>query len=194
MFNCPANSINVIPKEYRKIAEALFSSQGKTGKKPELKAAEKFAEILGIGSDFKRLLDPGKGDKDTHVFLCHFQNNLDLLIQKTWVEKSDEVRKERLQDQIPDFVARIETGNFGQALIEFAVILEELAWLMFGAQSTREDFTEYSLRIDTQMGLFWWYAGNLAGINQAENAKGNTAEAQSLWAALLIGICFLTNF
>jgi hypothetical protein len=200
MFNSLKNSIKSIPKEYQKIAENLFPSESTKGKGVDLKAAEKFAEVLGIGADYRHLLDLDKNDKETHIFLGHFQNNLDLLIQKTWVEKDDVARKDKLQDRIPDFIDVIEKGNFDQSLIEFAGILEELAWLMFGAQSTKEDFTEYSFRIDTQMGLFWWYVENLAEIKQAESTKtsiasnGELKEAHSLWAILLIGICFLTNF
>jgi hypothetical protein len=171
--------------------EGLFPSGSAAGKGLNLEAASGFAEALGIAADYQRLLGFGRDDKELGIFLGHFQNNLDLLIQKTWVEKDDVTRKEKLQDQIPGFVAGIEQGSFQQALEEFAAILDELAYLMFGAQSAKEDFTEYTFRIDTQMGLFWWYGGHLGclaagGLDQ----KG----IQSLWAALLIGICYLTNF
>jgi hypothetical protein len=123
--------------------------------------------------------------------LGHFQNNLDLLIQKTWVEKADESRKEQLQDKTPGFVAGIEQGNLRQTLEEFGAILEELAYLLFGAQSAKDDFTEYTFRIDTQMGLFWWYGGRLSSLKYLSQ---DTADAETLWAVLLIGICYLTNF
>ncbi|MDR0878040.1 MAG: hypothetical protein LBN21_08310 [Treponema sp.] len=190
MYSCPPSVSQSIPSEYRKIAEELFPSGSGAEEVPNFNAVSGFAEVLGIGADYRRLLDLGRKDKEMHVFLCHFQNNLDLLIQKTWVEKDDETRKEKLQDQIPGFVAGIEQGNFQQALVEFAAILEELAYLMFGAQSTKDDFTEYTFRIDSQMGLFWWYEGHLA-MNAGTSAP---KDPQTLWAALLIGICFLTNF
>jgi hypothetical protein len=121
------------------------------------------------------------------VFLGHFRNNLDLLIQKTWVEKADEVRKEKLQDRIPEFIADIIQGNYRKALTEFGIILEELAYLFFGAQSHKEDFTEYTLRIDLQMGLFWWYGGQLGCL-------AKLADDECFNAVLLIGLCYLTNF
>lgn len=155
-------------------------------KGPDGAAAAEFAEILGIGADYRRLLAVDQGGGETLQFLAHFQNNLDLLIQKTWVEKADEARKERLEDQIPGFIAEIKQGDIQKALKDFGVILEELAYLFFGAQSAREDFVEYALRIDIQMGLFWWYGGQLGGLPPAD--------AESLWAVLLIGICYLTNF
>ncbi|MDR2134681.1 MAG: hypothetical protein LBP27_06195 [Treponema sp.] len=158
---------------------------------PDLQAASAFADALGIGSEYRRLLKLNKTDREMNIFLGHFQNNLDLLIQKTWVEKADEARKERLQDEVPDFVAGIEQGNFRGALEEFGAILEELAYLFFGVQSTKDDFTEYTFRIDTQMGLFWWYGGRLGNLKTCKCAD---TDENILWAILLIGICYLTNF
>ncbi|MDR2747531.1 MAG: hypothetical protein LBB77_08810, partial [Treponema sp.] len=95
--------INVIPVEYRSKAEALFPPKKSS---PEVKAAEEFAEILGIGADYRYILSPDRSEKDICHLLGHFQNNLDLLIQKTWVEKADEQRKEKLLDRLPGFIAR----------------------------------------------------------------------------------------
>jgi hypothetical protein len=207
MFSCPLHANRYIPEEYRKIAENLFPPGGfPVEKEPDGAAAAAFTEILGIGADYRRLLGVSKSGKEMHHFLEHFQNNLDLLIQKTWVEKADEARKERLEDQIPGFVAEIEQGDFQKALNDFGAILEELAYLFFGAQSVQEDFAEYALRIDIQMGLFWWYGGQLgclqphkAGCSGARGMdgggeNGKSVSAESLWAVLLIGICYLTNF
>ena len=53
-----AGSTNTIPEEYRKTALALFPSDGPYAKqKPGVEAAIAFAEILGIGNDYRRLLD-----------------------------------------------------------------------------------------------------------------------------------------
>ena len=124
-------------------------------------------------------------------FLDHFQNNLDLLIQKTWVEKSDEERKEKLLDEIPPLIAFIEKGDYSQALEAFGAILEELAYLFFGVQSQKDDFAEYALRIDAQMGLFWWYGGQINGARGTAWIKN--ADKNVLRALLLLGICYLTN-
>ncbi|MCL2879610.1 MAG: hypothetical protein FWF29_05125 [Treponema sp.] len=189
-----------IPEEYRKTAESLFPAEGFTEKKSlSLKAATDFAIALGIGADFKKLVSLKKiTDAEIHNFLESFQNNLDLLIQKTWVEKADEGRKEILLNNVPGFVDVIEKGNFQKALEEFGAILDELSYLFFGAQSTKEDFTEYTFRIDDQMGLFWWYGTQLGCIKEVFAVKtadtDGAANDEALWAVLLIGICFLTNF
>ncbi|MDR1127472.1 MAG: hypothetical protein LBL06_05025, partial [Treponema sp.] len=75
---------------------------------------------------------------------------------------------------------------YQQALADFNQILNNLAFLFFGAQSHKEDFTEYTLRIDTQMGLFWWYGAQLSGIKQTDD--------EYLRALLLLGVCYLSNF
>ncbi|MDR1972156.1 MAG: hypothetical protein LBQ46_09555 [Treponema sp.] len=183
-----------LPGEYRKIAEKLFPPGGfSAGKGPGKAAAKAFAGILGIEADYKRLLAVNKTGEEMRHFLAHFQNNLDLLIQKTWIEKADEDRKAKLETRVPPFIREIEAGDFQKALRDFGVILEELAYLLFGAQSTREDFTEYALRIDIQMGLFWWYGGQL-GCLAPSNQAGKAVDNDMLWAVLLLGICYLTNF
>ena len=182
-----------IPTEYQKTAKNLFPVEGELILDSCPKAALEFANILGIGADYKRFLNVNKADgREINELLENFRNNLDLLIQKTWVEKTDEERKDRLIDDIPDFVTGIKQGNYQQALDEFGVILDELAYLFFGSQSAREDFTEYTFRIDDQMGLFWWYGSQIGNLK--EMYKNSNLNEEYLWAVLLLGICYLTNF
>jgi len=200
MYRSSLFNNSAIPEEYRKTAENLFPFEGISAKDgfsakkgPSLKAAEKFADALGIGNEYKKLLKLNKNSGgELSEFLDRFQNNLDLLIQKTWVEKADETRKEKLQNGVPGFVDGIENENYQQALEDFGAILDELAYLFFGAQSMEEDFAEYTFRIDGQMGLFWWYGSQLHCLREA--VKDSPSNDESLWAVLLIGICYLTNF
>jgi hypothetical protein len=183
----------VLPGEYRKPAERLFPEDGYSkGQVPDFKSTAAFAKSLGIDADYQRLLALDKNSGDMLTFLEHFQNNLDLLIQKTWVEKSEERRKDHLQDKIPVFMGLIENGDYTKAIEEFALILEELASLFFGIQSSKNDFTEYTFRIDAQMGLFWWYG---ARLNRLKELGGKISrDDKILWAVLLLGLCYLTNF
>jgi len=185
---------NFLPNEYRRAAENLFPKDGFfKGHKPEIKAASEFAKALGIGIEYQRLLAMDRNSDELRIFLEHFQNNLDLLIKKTWVEKSEERRKEKLQDEIPSFMTTIEKGDFPAAIEEFNAILEELSYLFFGAQSEKEDFTEYTFRIDAQMGLFWWYGNKLFSLKDYGSRNGERDD-KVLWSVLLLGICYLTNF
>jgi hypothetical protein len=211
MHGSPLHANKSIPGEYRKAAESLFPAKGASaGKGPKPEAAAAFAEALGVGADYKRLLEANKDSAKLRGSLEHFQNNLDLLIRKTWVEKADEIRKEKLEDKLPPFIAEIERGDLKKALRHFGAILEELAYLFFGTQSTHDDFIEYALRIDIQMGLFWWYGeqlldyvetlchegGSSAGISTGTSGEAacKVVDPQTLWTVLLIGICYLTDF
>jgi hypothetical protein len=183
-----------IPAEYREAAEKLFPPEGfPEGGGPDKAAARVFAEVLGIGADYERLLSVNKDSGEMAGFLAHFQNNLNLLIQKTWVEKADESRKAHLETRVPPFVKEIEQGDFRRALGDFGAILQELAYLFFGSESGREDFIEYALRIDIQMGLFWWYGEQLNCLTGFAKDEEMTNH-ECLWAVLLLGICYLTNF
>lgn len=191
MFSCSASVSKALPREYRLTAEKLFPPAGfPEGSGPSLDAAVSFASVLGIAEDYKKLWEARASCKAIEAFLDHFQNNLDLLIQKTWVEKADEARKEDLQDKVEPFIELIGKGNYHDALEEFGGILEELAYLFFGAQSQKDDFSEYVVRIDPRMGLFWWYCGRL----NREHSWIKNADRDVLYAFLLLGICYLTDF
>jgi hypothetical protein len=210
MYSSSPETYEAMPREFRKTAEDLFPLvPDPAAEGPTVKAAENFAEILGIGADYKRLLGTQRPGRDLERFLGHFQNNLDLLIQKTWVEKADEARKEQLQDRVPGFIVEIEREDYRMALKEFSAILGELLHLLFGAQSTGDDFGEYAFRIDAQVGLLWWYGrqiGRFKPLSVGTQQNGPAREAavkavavndpckDGLWAVLLLGICYLTNF
>jgi hypothetical protein len=180
---------SALPQDYRQTAEALFPPAGGAGGRKEALA---FAGILGIDADFRTLLDLWEADSErsaeTEKFFHSFQNNLSLLIQKTWVEKTDEDRKERLLNRVPALVDLIKNGGYAGALREFGEILEELAWLLFGIQSRKDDFIEYAIRIDSQIGLFWWYGGQIGRVYP--ELKDNSV----IRLILLLGLCYLAGF
>ena len=193
MFTCPPCSSKTLPKEYRAVAQQLFPQNGfPAGNGPELETASAFAALLGVGAEYRKLFDAQTSELALKKSLVCFQNNLDLLIQKTWVEKADEERKGKLLDEVPSLVAAIEYHDYPRALEEFAAILEGLAYLFFGTQSQKDDFAEYVLRIDEQLGLFWWYGGQLKAACGASWVQ--QAQPRSLQALLFLGICYLTNF
>jgi ribosomal protein S17E len=192
MLSCPDRVNKTIPAEYRKTAEALFPPKGGVGGSEQALA---FADILEVSADYRKLLSLGElrpvgspPNAEMRKFLHSFQNNLDLLIQKTWVEKTDEDRKEKLQNRIPGFVTHIENADYAEALKEFSVVLEELSWLLFGPQSHKEDFIEYVFRIDSQLGLFWWYVG------QTSRVLAELTDRAVIRSILFLGICYLTDF
>ena len=192
MLKCPPCSCQAIPGEYKSITEALFPQEGGTGGRETVSA---FAAALGIEADYRALLVLGElrpvgssPGPEMRKFLRSFRNNLDLLVRKTWVEKCDEERKDLLLNRIPGLMELIENADYHAALKEFAAVLDELAWLMFGEQSRGDDFIEYVVRIDPPMGLFWWYGGR---IGRAASQLKDRALTREL---LLVGLCYLTDF
>jgi hypothetical protein len=191
-----------VPVEYHKVIDSLFSEKAlASGKPPTAKAIDLFANALGIAVNYTRLrrsivketkknLFPKNGDDvyggGLRLFLSRFQENFDLMIAKTWVEKDDEERKERLQWKIPDFVKQVENGDYNGALTEFSDIIHELAYLLFGEQSQKPDFLDYTFRIDSSMGLFFWYGLHLDTFFEH---KGEVVRD-----ILLLGMCYLADF
>jgi hypothetical protein len=205
-----------VPVEYHKVAESLFPESAWTsGKPPVTKTVDAFAGALGIATPYTRLKRsiaqesaqkvaaqkiaaqkakkghlPKKNDDPygagLGIFLLRFQENFDLMVAKTWVEKDDEERKERLQWRIPDFVKKVESGEYTDALIEFSDIIRELSYLLFGEQSKKDDFLDYTFRIDPPMGLFFWYGLHLSVFFDQEG--------DIVRDILLLGMCYLTDF
>ena len=178
----------VIPSEFRSVAEKLFPETDGVSNGAAAQNAARFAAILGVGEEYERCalatVDRARAD---HRLLAHFRNNVELLVQKTWVEKADEALKEKLLDRLPVFVNEMEVADYGRALKSFAHIADELAYLLFGSQSRKSDFIEYVSRIDSQMGLFWWYAGAVSSLLDVR-------DAERIRSILLIGVCFLAGF
>ena len=121
--------------------------------------------------------------EDEHKLVQSFKNNLKLLIEKTWVEKSDIALKEQILFQLEKFCNESDwTKNFS----EFLTILNETVYLMFGQQTKSGDFGEYSLRIDPGFGIFWWYVKSLPATAEWPVEKCRNA--------VLLGMYFLANY
>lgn len=121
--------------------------------------------------------------EDEHKLVQSFKNNLKLLIEKTWVEKSDIALKEQILFQLEKFCNESDwTKNFS----EFLTILNEAVYLMFGQQTKSGDFGEYSLRIDPGFGIFWWYVKSLPATAEWSVEKCRNA--------VLLGMYFLANY
>jgi hypothetical protein len=189
-----------VPVEYHKVLDNLFSENVLVlGKAPAPRAIDVFAGSMGIAANYTRLkrsivkkqrmgmhTDNDAYGGGLRIFLARFQENFDLMIAKTWVEKDDEERKERLVWKIPDFIKQIEKGEYAGALVEFSGIIRELAYLLFGEQSKKDDFLDYTFRIDSAMGLFFWYGFHLDVFYQQKDEIARDI--------LLLGMCYLTDF
>lgn len=115
-----------------------------------------------------------------------FKKNLSLLIQKTWVEKSDEMLKEQVLYKLEEFCNAVGKNDWEDAFDRFPEVISDVVFLMFGSQSKAKDFDEYSLAIDPEFGIFWWYISSLPAKNDWSSDKKRLA--------LLVGMFFLANY
>ena len=139
--------------------------------------ADIIATAFGSGFNISALKN------DSSKLLSSFKNNLNLLIQKTWVEKSDITLKEQLLYQLDIFMTK-ESWKDSYEL--FLQIINQAVFLMFGQNPGSPDFSEYALRIDPEFGIFWWYISNLPPKNDWTEEKCR--------AAIMLGMYFLANY
>lgn len=141
-------------------------------------AADTIACAFGADKDFSK-----KDDEEITKLLSSFKNNLTLLIQKTWVEKSDIALKEQLLYQL-DILLGNEDWTNNYAL--FLQIINQAVFLMFGQKPDTPDFEEYTLRIDPEFGIFWWYISNLPEKTDWSEKKTRIS--------MMLGMYFLANY
>ncbi len=152
------------------------------------KAAVELAAAFGDQGVFSSIVTP-KGDvrDEAEKKLVHsFQRNLELLVQKTWVEKSDEALKEEMLFRINTLCGNLTRYDYHTSLAGFLPVLHDVVYLLFGSLAKSESFLEYAVRIDPDFGFFWYY------INVLPPHKEWSEEKCRL--AVLLGICFLANF
>ena len=138
----------------------------------------------GLGQGFEKIIKNPGGEEEK--LISSFYNNLLLLIQKTWVEKSDQELKEQVLYQLKELTSHLERKTYAKAYDLFLKIVDTVVYLMFGAQSKAKDFEEYALRIDPEFGIFWWYIQALPKENAGQEEKSRTC--------VLLGMYFLANY
>ncbi len=164
-----------------KALETLVSS---SSDEAALSSSIQLADIFGAGESFKKIAD--KNTDAEAKLVSSFNKNLVLLIQKTWVEKSDEELKAQILYQLEEFRLQLSEKDYIQAYPQFFSILDNVVYLMFGNQAKAKDFPEYALRIDPEFGIFWWYIKSLPRDAQWSGGRTRTA--------ILLGIYFLANY
>ena len=141
------------------------------------------ADVFGSETSFSNII---KNKSDEAKLITSFTNNLVLLIQKTWVEKSDEALKAQVLYNLEEFHKMLGKKKYRNSYVQFFSIVEDVVYLMFGTQSKSKDFDEYALRIDPEFGIFWWYIKSLPQDADWTEEKTRTA--------LLLAMYFLANY
>lgn len=151
--------------------------------------ALKIGDTFGAGKDFKKLLSDDINERNVAEtkLVNSFHNNLKLLVQKTWVEKSDETVKDKLLNRLDTLCNKIELKKYSETYTETLSVLIESVTLMFGATDTsEEDFSEYALRIDPLFGTFWCFIQCLP--------KEAHWDAEKIRLSLILGMSFMANY
>ena len=141
------------------------------------------ADVFGSETSFSNII---KNKSDEAKLITSFTNNLVLLIQKTWIEKSDEELKAQVLYHLEEFCKNLESKNYSVSFRQFFSIVDDMVYLMFGSQAKSKDFAEYALRIDPEFGIFWWYVSSIPKDAEWESEKNRVV--------ILLGMYFLANY
>ena len=119
-----------------------------------------------------------------------FEKNVQLLVEKMWVETSDEDVKGDVLFRLRGFCQSMQQTekpvDYTELLPECIGVLREVVLLLFGQQINSETFLEYAVRIDPDFGLFWYYLECLTAQPKLSAEKARLA--------IFLGIYFLANF
>jgi hypothetical protein len=153
--------------------------------------AVQLADILGNPGEFQQYVTGSGPERLTRMdrLLRIFRENVELLVHKTWVEKSEERPKERLLEDLLCFEREFRDGAVSPAFKRFVALANSIASLLFGHQSKAEDFLLYCFRIDHKFGLFFWYVSEL----EKQAREGSYAE-ELLTVETLLGVYVLSSF
>lgn len=124
--------------------------------------------------------------EDEHKLISSFQRNLSLLVEKTWVEQLDISLKEEVLYKLEQFCSNVKNNKWLESYSTFTKILNDVIYLMFGAQSRTEEFGSYALRIDPEFGVFCWYVKNLPEMNNWSEVKNKMVQEVAMF--------FLANY
>ena len=119
-----------------------------------------------------------------------FEKNVQLLVDKMWVEKTDEYVKGDVLYRLRCFCESMQRTedpvDYAGLLPECLGVLHDIVLLLFGRQIDSVGFLEYAMRIDPDFGLFWYYLECLT--------EQPTLSAEKARLAIFLGIYFLANF
>lgn len=152
-------------------------------------SALRISKAFGRGASFEVYADETKTDAEK-ALIESFMKNIQLLVQKTWVEKDDEECKEdtlyRINSLCEKLIASGSILVYKESFEECFSILQDVVSLLFGDLVQSDSFIEYAFRIDPDFGFFWYYVTCLAKVEliSAEKAR----------YAVLLAMFFLANF
>jgi hypothetical protein len=149
------------------------------------------ADSMGNPGEFQRYVTATTAERLAHMdcLLNAFRENVELLVHKTWVEKTEEKPKERLLEDLLAFERDYRDGAVAPSFRRFVALARSIASLLFGAQSRAVDFLPYCFRIDPKLGLFFWFVGEIE-----KQARDESSPDEVMKIECLIGVYVLSSF
>ena len=153
--------------------------------------AQRIARAFDAEGSFEQVFtgaEPVTRDAQIHL-IRSFEKNVRLLVDKMWVEKTDEYVKEDVLYRLGCFCESMQEKNpvdYVGLLPECIGVLHDVVLLLFGRQIDSGEFLEYAIRMDPDFGLFWYYLECLTAQPKLSAEKARLA--------IFIGIYFLANF
>ena len=178
-----------IPQEIRRAAlESLPAFVQSTDYKIVRECALQIARAFGAEPGFAALFEEESDERENceKTTVQSFRKNIELLVQKTWIEKADEAMKEEVLARIDVLCENLSQAKYARVLHDLLPVLRDVVYLLFGPASKEESFLEYAVRVDPDFGLFWLYVNSLHDTEEWP--------AEKCRAAVLLGLCFLANF
>ncbi len=153
--------------------------------------ATRLADIIGNPGEFQQYVSGAPAERLARIdrLLRVFRDNVELLIHKTWVEKSEEKPKERLLLDLAAFERDFREGAVAPAFRRFVALAHAVAGLLFGHQSRDDDFLVYCFRIDPKFGLFFWYIGEME-----RQVREGSPSPDLMTVEVLIGVYSISSF
>jgi len=153
--------------------------------------AIRLADSMGNSGEFEQYVAGNAGERLARIerLLRVFRENVELLVHKTWVEKSEEKPKERLLEDLGSFERDFRDGAIVPSFRRFVSLAHSIASLLFGHQSGADDFLVYCFRIDPKFGLFFWFVGEME-----KQARDGSPSDELMTIETLIGIYALSSF
>lgn len=152
-------------------------------------SALKISKAFGRGASFEIYTDKTETDAEKHL-IESFMKNIQLLVQKTWVEKDDEECKEdtlyRINSLCEKMVIAKDDSVYKESFDECFAILHDVVALLFGDLVKTDSFVEYAFRIDPDFGFFWYYVTRISKVEIISAEKARYAS--------LLAMFFLANF
>ena len=166
------------------VLNAMVALLESDDKEKLVEAAFTIANQFGADKSFAEILK-SNAEEPSMRLISSFHNNLNLLVQKTWVEKSDEALKEQVLFRLDNLCNALKEKKEA-SYEDFVILLKDVVYLMFGNQAKTTDFAEYALRIDPGFGIFWWY------LTSIPETAPESVEKKRIFFAL--GMVFLANY